>query len=46
MLKVGTDLPTVSTMAIAHGEKMTMTEAHYMRVSNVRILIDFVRIMG
>jgi hypothetical protein len=46
MLKVGAYLPTVSTMAIAHCEEVAMTEAHNMRVCNVRILIDFVRVMS
>jgi|LakMenEpi03Aug12_release.lakeMendotaPanAssembly.Ray.scaffolds.fasta_scaffold2821632_1 hypothetical protein len=46
MFEMRADLSAISTMTITNCKEVTMSKAHNMRVSNVSVLIDFVRVMS
>lgn len=46
MFEMRANLSAISTMTITNCKEVTMSKAHNMRVSNVSVLIDFVRVMS
>ena len=45
MFQEGADISTIRTVTVTNWEEMTMLEAHDMRVCNVSVLVDLVRIV-